>query len=102
MKMAVTTPTNALYDSNLDGPTFGDGHDLMIYDASNTNTNSYMNSKSYTFPNGLAGSAGGDWLLGSQLFQVAEIEVFAVGKMDSAILDFTKQTNLLSLIGKLP
>ena len=99
LKLAVTASGNALYDVPSYGPTFGNGHDLHISDGSNTNTNSYISSSSYTYPNGNSGSSGGVFMLGASYFQMAEIEVFEVKKMDSAILGSTSITNLLNLIG---
>ncbi len=101
LKLAVTASGNALYDGPSYGPTFGNGHDLYISDGSNANTNSYSySSSSYTYPNGNSGSNGGVFMLGASNFQVAEVEVFEVKKMDSAILGSTSNTNLLNLIGK--
>ncbi len=70
---------SATYHNSVYGPTFGWGHDLYIADSCNLNAKSFAWSLSYTLPNGLAGSAGGDWMLGSSYFQVSEIEVFLVG-----------------------
>jgi len=99
MKLAVTIPMYALFNYASYGPTFGGGHDLRISDASNTNTMSYSNFHSYSNPNGNSGYAGGSFMLGASSFQVAEVEVFVVKEMDSAILDSTSITNLLNLIG---
>jgi len=78
LKLAITVSGNALYHGPSYGPTFGSGHDMFISDASNTNTNSYISSSSYTYPNGNSGSSGGVFMLGARNFQVAEIEVFLV------------------------
>ncbi len=58
------------------GPTFGEGHDLHITDNCNLNTNSFAKGFSYPLPNY---NTGGDWMLGSYIFRVSEIEVFLVG-----------------------
>jgi len=55
---------------------------------------------SYALPNGISGPNTGVFMMGATHFQVAEIEVFAVKEMDSAILDSTLETNLLNLIGE--
>ena len=81
------------------GPTFGSGHDIRISDGSNINNGS-SNILSYSIPNGISGSAGGSFMFGASSFQVAEIEVFLMKEMDSAILGSTSITNLLNLIGK--
>jgi len=39
----IKNPECAIYTNNSYGPTFGAGHDLVIYDQCNTNTNSYSN-----------------------------------------------------------
>jgi len=98
--LAITIANYALHDSSSNGPTFGGGHDMRISDASNTNTGSSSYIHSYSYPNGNSGYAGGSFMLGASNFQMAEIEVFVVKKMDSAILDSTSITNLLNLIGK--
>jgi len=98
LKLAVTYSYRALYDNPSSGPTFD--WDLWITNASNTNTNNYMYSYAYSYPNGNSGYSGGVFMLNASYFQVAEIEVFAVKEMNSAILDSTLKTNLLNLIGE--
>jgi len=78
LKLAVTYSGDALCDVPSKGPTFGGGHDMHISDGSNTNTNSYISSTSYSYPNGNSGSSGGVFMLGAGNFQVAEVEVFLV------------------------
>jgi len=78
LKLAVSSLYDALFDVPSYGPTFGNGHDLHISDGSNTNTNSYISSSSYTYPNGTSGPSGGVFMLGACNFQVAEVEVFLV------------------------
>jgi len=78
LKLAVTNSGYALHYNPSYGPIFGGGHDMLIYDASNTNTNSFISSSSYTYPNGNSGYAGGVFMIGSSHFQVAEVEVFLV------------------------
>ena len=60
------------------GPTFGDGHDIMIWSDSNTSTESYSNlGSSYDFTLFECGRAKAQsFLAGSRNFQVSEIEVF--------------------------
>jgi len=58
------------------GPTFGEGHDLHIAENCNLNTKSFAKGSSYPLPNY---NTGGDWMLGSYIFRVSEIEVFLVG-----------------------
>jgi len=99
LKLAITVSGNALYDGASYGPTFGSGHDMHISDGSNINNGS-SNILSYSIPNGNSGLAGGSFMFGVSSFQVAEIEVFLMKEMDSAILGSTSLTNLLNLIGK--
>jgi len=60
------------------GPTFGNGHDFMISDQSNTNANSGSNlGYSYQFDLYPYGSAAAkSFLAGSSNFRVDEVEVF--------------------------
>jgi len=100
LKLAVAESNSALRDYVTYGPTFGYGPDLHISDGSNANTiNNIYSSSSYSHPNGNSGYASGVFMLGAGNFQVAEVEVFVVKKMDSAILDSTSIGNLLNLIG---
>jgi hypothetical protein len=66
----------AIYTSNSDGPTFGAGHDIYIYNAAALNTYSYTNFKSY-YPV-LSGQVSdtSTILAGTNDFQPSEIEVF--------------------------
>jgi hypothetical protein len=70
--------TNAIYCYPGYGPTFGDGHDIQIANASNTNTTSFSN---FSYRYKLDGYDNGSdesntFLAGSYNFQVSEIEVF--------------------------
>ena len=61
------------------GPTFGGGHDIYIYDRSNTNTSNYSNlGHSYKPPNNFTygTTQANSYLAGSYNFKVSEIEVF--------------------------
>jgi hypothetical protein len=66
-------PQNSIYCHPSYGPTFGGGHDIYVYDQSNSNSNSYTN-----FPNGYSDSTGkGNVTFTGQLnFTSQEIEVF--------------------------
>ena len=77
LKLKVNFPENAVYHFLNYGPTFGAGRDLHVSSLSNT---SYMNLKSYEFPNGISGNEGGQFIVGGydNKFQTAEIEVFQV------------------------
>jgi hypothetical protein len=58
------------------GPLFGSGHDILIYDNCNANTNSYTNFGSgYVNDTGIG---GGQVLAGEYNFTVKEIEVFTI------------------------
>ncbi len=80
LKMKVKLPEYAVRNYLNYGPTFGGGHDLHVFSLSNKNRDSYMNLKSYEFPNGLSGNEGGKFIVGgsNNYFQTVEIEVFQV------------------------
>ena len=80
MKMKVTDPRHAVAHSVSYGHIFGAGHDLLVSDSSDKNTDSFMHFKSYEFPDGKNGTEGGKFLLGnsSHKFQAEEVEVFQV------------------------
>ena len=68
----------AIYVTPANGPTFGGGHDFVIYDQSNINGNSLSSlGYSYQFDLHAYGSAGAkSFLAGSYNFRVDEIEVY--------------------------
>jgi hypothetical protein len=64
----------AMYNTTSYGPIFGNGHDLILYNDANANTNSYQCGNNSYEDAGL----GKHFFTGSQNFQVAEYEVFAI------------------------
>ena len=87
MKLNIKTgqEQKAVWHRSRDGPVFGDGYDLFVYDESNTNLNNWVYSLSYDAPNGQTGEAGGKFIHGgsTNYFQTVEVEVFQVGPMSS-------------------
>jgi hypothetical protein len=69
---------NAIYANPSYGPAFGNGHDFIISDQSNSNAISYSNlGNSYQFDLYAYGSAAAkSFLAGSYNFRVDEVEVF--------------------------
>jgi len=81
LKLKVKAPQCAVVHNLAYGPLFGyEGEDLCVYNLSNTNRQSFMNLRSYEFPNGKSGSEGGQFIVGGsdKFFQTVEIEVFQV------------------------
>ena len=89
MKMKVTDPRHAVIHSVSYGHIFGAGHDLLVSDSSDKNTDSFMHFKSYEFPDGKNGTEGGKFLLGnsSHKFQAEEVEVFQLGELKSCLFN---------------
>ena len=73
-----STHKNSIFSDLGYGPVFGYGCELVIFNNSNTNTNSYSDlGKSYTHPEYPYGSDKAKTILaGTHHFQVEEIEVF--------------------------
>jgi hypothetical protein len=95
--MPVRTGAEAQYCGGDRTLCYGSGHDLVVNDASNTNTNSYANfGTSYVGPNNLNGSVGANFTIGAYNFRTVEIEVFRV---IFPLLSSTEFTNLKNLIG---
>ena len=73
--------SNAIYTYPTYGPIFGGGggHDFMISDSSNVNSNSHSNlGHSYEFSLYTAGSSSAQsFLAGAYQFKVNELEVYA-------------------------
>jgi hypothetical protein len=67
---------SAIYCSSLDGPRFGNGHDIHVANDCNVSTNSYTRLRS-GYRNG-TGLNGTEVFTGEQYFQVKEIEVFTI------------------------
>ncbi len=77
-KTMVTNPRYAIYRGSDRGPAFGGGHDIMIADNANSNTNSYTNFPySYSVPSGVQSSK--TILAGTYNFTPDEVEVFYLG-----------------------
>ena len=80
LKMKCSQCQYAIVGNNHYGPIYGGdgGHDFYISDNSNTNTNSYSSlGHSYSHPDYAAGSnEAKSFLVGSNNFQVSEIEVY--------------------------
>ena len=78
LKMKCSKCQHAIYCHNSYGPIFGDGHDFVISDNSNTNTNSPSSlGGSYSHPDYAYGSnEAKSFLAGSYNFKVSEIEVY--------------------------
>ena len=68
----------AIYGSSYYGPTFGQGHDIVIGDQSNINYGSYSNINSYTPPTTFPPGSEEDTFLtgGWQNWLTTEIEVY--------------------------
>ncbi len=80
-KFTVKEPEYALVGNSGYGPTFGGGHDIHIFNQSNTNTGSYSNfGYSYNLPDGY--TKGGNpkvYLAGNYIkWTTNEIEVFQI------------------------
>ena len=74
----VTGQTSAIYRSPNYGPTFGGGHDIVVKDNANSNTNSYtFFAYSYQSPSGI--KDGKTILAGTYKFTPDEVEVFFLG-----------------------
>ena len=68
----------AIYRSSSYGPTFGGGHDIVIKDNANSNTDSYANfGQSYSLPSGIKDRI--TILAGTYKFTPDEVEVFYLG-----------------------
>lgn len=65
--------TNAIYKHNSYGPTFGGGHDIVLYNSCKSNNNSYCNKNSYN--SGETNILGEN---GTTKFQVTSYEVYQV------------------------
>jgi len=88
--------SNAIYTGNDRTVCYG-ANDILVYDASNGNNNSYANfGNNYNGPNGLNGTAAANYLIGAYFFRTIEIEVFQV---IFPLLSSTEFTNLKNLIG---
>ena len=71
-------PDYAIYRSSSYGPTFGGGHDIVIEDNANSNTNSYtFFGNSYSIPSGIKDRK--TILAGTYQFTPDEVEVFYLG-----------------------
>ena len=74
----VTRASHAIEKSLSHGPTFGGGHDIVINDNANSNTNSYANfGHSYSVPSGVQETK--TILAGTYKFTPDEVEVFYLG-----------------------
>ena len=74
----VTKAAHAIERSRNHGPTFGGGHDIVINDNANSNTNSYANfGHSYSVPSGVQETK--TILAGTYKFTPDEVEVFYLG-----------------------
>jgi hypothetical protein len=68
--------SSAIWCNSSYGPIFGNGHDIIVYDNCNENTNSYTNlGNAYRNDTGLNGQ---EVFTGEYNFQVKEIEVFTI------------------------
>ncbi len=80
-KFTVKVATSALVGNSGYGPTYGDGHDIVICNQSNTNTGSYSEfGPSYNLPDGYTcdGNAR-DFLAGNyNQWTTTEIEVYQI------------------------
>jgi hypothetical protein len=75
-KFGMASTANAIYCNSSYGPTFGNGHDICVADAGNTNRSSYT-LLGNGYPND-TGINGAQLFTGEQSYTVREIEVFAV------------------------
>jgi len=74
----VTSPSQAIYKDSSYGPIFGAGHDIIIRNNANSNTNSYTNfGYSYSVPSGVRDKK--TTLAGTYKFTPDEVEVFYLG-----------------------
>jgi hypothetical protein len=71
-----TGADQSTYKSNGNGPIFGAGHDLHIYNHASSNTNSYYYVHTYKPAPGCATSGYCIVLAGAKWFTVSDIEVF--------------------------
>ena len=79
-KSMVRTPSNAIYRTSGYGPIFGGGHDILIANNANSNTNSYTNFgkyNAYSVPSGVQSKY--TILAGTRNFTPDEVEVFYRG-----------------------
>ena len=70
-------PSQAIYRSPVNGPTFGNGYDIQIADNANSNTNSYSDFGQYNdyfVPSGVQDQ--NTILAGTRYFTPDEVEVF--------------------------
>jgi hypothetical protein len=81
--VAVRLPLNgmnneyAMYCDSSNGPTFGGGHDIDVYDSANTNSNSYTDlGYTYTLSDGI--EDGTTFFTGAPNFQASGVEVYQV------------------------
>ena len=76
----VNQQSYAIYKHSSNGPIFGAGFDIRIYDNANSNTNSYTqfgNGNYYSVPSGVQNSY--TILAGTKYFTPDEVEVFYLG-----------------------
>ena len=79
-KSMVTRPSNAIFRYSSYGPTFGGGHDIIIYNNANSNTYSYTDFgqyNDYSVPSGVQSKY--TILAGTNTFTPDEVEVFYRG-----------------------
>jgi hypothetical protein len=79
MKLPLNGTNNhkAMFCGSSQCPVFGGGHDILVYDSSNTNSSSCFNlGYSYTLPDGI--KVGKTFFTGAYNFQASEVEVFRV------------------------
>ena len=79
-KSMVARPSVAIYRYSGYGPTFGDGHDIRIYNNANSNTGSYTDfgqHNAYSVPSGVQDQY--TILAGTRNFTPDEVEVFHLG-----------------------
>ena len=68
-------PQRAVYDSNTNGPTFGNNYDVYVANNANGNTSSYTNiGGTYQCP---AGQTANTFLTGAYNYTAAEVEVYS-------------------------
>ena len=74
----VKIPSNAIWGGSGYGPLFGGGHDIIMSNNPNSNTNSYTNfGQSYSVPSGVQDRR--TILAGTYKFSPDEVEVFYLG-----------------------
>ena len=77
-KSMVSKVSRAIERTTSHGPTFGGGHDIVINDNANSNTNSYADfGHSYSVPSGVQNKQ--TILAGTKDFTPDEVEVFYLG-----------------------